>query len=225
MNKDWYSFQDWLAGRLSEASLPGYEAQRLMTPPGRPHQDPMPPGARKSAVLLLLYPEGEDIELVLIQRTEDGGVHSGQIAFPGGKMEVFDRSPEEAALREASEEINLNSEVVTLLGRLSPLYIPVSDFAVYPIIGICDQRPDLLPYDNEVASILYFSFHEVFPNKKTVRVAPSGAPNMVIQTPAYILNNGKKIWGATAMILSELEFLWERFKKPKTAEQNEKSNG
>lgn len=184
--------------------LPGYEAQRKMMSVLRPDASQAPENARQSGVLLLLYPTSTDIKLVLIERSIDGGVHSGQLAFPGGKKEETDIDIIATALREANEEISLKQEQVSVLGRLSSLYIPVSNFVVNPVVAICDAEPTLVASDYEVANILRLSIHKLFEKKEMVQVSASGG-NLNIRTIAYMLDNGKFVWGATAMILSELE--------------------
>lgn len=175
----------------------------------RPDVRVTPETARQSGVMLLLYPEGNDVQLVLIERTEDGGVHGGQIALPGGRKEDYDVDIVDTALREANEEVNLDRATVRVLGQLSSLYIPVSNFEVHPVIVVCDRKPELRPSEAEVARILYLSLAGIFADKDNVEVHPSGFPNMKIRTIAYMMNDTKFIWGATAMILSELEALWE----------------
>lgn len=127
-------FENWLTGRLS-LPLPGYEAQRKMMNVNRPHIVPVPEQARQSGVLLLIYPEDTDLKLVLIERPKDGSVHSGQVAFPGGQKEKEDLNIIRTALREANEEINLDPDRVNILGALTSLYIPVSNFEVHPIVA------------------------------------------------------------------------------------------
>jgi len=200
---NWIEFKDWLQARLQQA-LPGYEAQRKMMSVLRPEASQAPATARQSGVLLLFYPTEHDVKLILIERSNDGGVHSGQIAFPGGKKEETDTDIIATALREAQEEISLKAENVAVLGRMSSLYIPVSNFVVNPVVAICDEVPTLVASDYEVAEILRLSVERLFSKKEMVQVVASGGA-LNIRTTAYILDNEKFIWGATAMILSELE--------------------
>jgi 8-oxo-dGTP pyrophosphatase MutT (NUDIX family) len=199
----WTEFKGLLQARLQQ-TLPGYEAQRKMMSVLRPDASQAPETARQSGVLLLLYPTSADIKLVLIERSNDGGVHSGQLAFPGGKKEEMDIDIIATALREANEEISLKQEQISVLGTLSSLYIPVSNFVVNPVVAICDEEPTLVASDYEVADILRLSINKIFRKKEMVQVLASGG-NLNIRTIAYILDDGKFIWGATAMILSELE--------------------
>lgn len=205
-------FPDWLSERLRQP-LPGMNAQKKMMPMGGADRFPIPENTRKSSVLILLFPEKEDVFFLLIRRSIDGSVHSGQMALPGGKIEDFDTSPEAAALREAKEEIHLEGKNITILGRLSPLYIPVSKFEVIPIIGYQNARPqDIFPSEAEVAQILTISLtHHL--SRKSIKEVDSSAKNGVkLSVPVYPIKGEQFIWGATAMILSELEALWIEYK-------------
>ena len=206
----WNDFISWMKERLLQP-LPGYEAQRKMMSVNRPDTAAVPDRARQSGVLILLYPEEADIKLVLIERSVDGGVHSGQVALPGGKKEDSDVTIIDTALREAAEEVALNAHEVTVLGRLSSLYIPVSNFEVNPVVAAAGDVPKLIPSEYEVARILRFSLADVFARKEMVHVTASGMPLLKIHTIAYMFEEDKYIWGATAMILSELEALWDEW--------------
>ncbi len=173
---------------------------------------PIPDTARQSGVLLALFIKEENLHLVIIERTKDGGVHSGQLAFPGGKKEDNDKTIVETALREANEEVGINCNDVTVIGKLTELYIPASNFVIYPVVGFCNTEPLLIPSDNEVSSIMTYPLAQIFSNKgnQTANVVYN-AIEMKIKTIAYNLPDDKYIWGATAMILSELETLWKEF--------------
>lgn len=205
----WIRFKEWLQYNL-QGPLPGYEAQRKMMSVLRPEASMAPQTARQSGVLLLFYPTSDDIKLILIERSADGGVHSGQIAFPGGKKEDFDTDIAATALREAQEEIALTPDLVSVIGSLSALYIPVSNFVVNPVVAVCDTEPVLIPSEHEVAAIMKVSARSYFSKKEMVQVATSGG-KLTIRTIAYMLEDKKIIWGATAMILSELETLLESY--------------
>lgn len=193
-----------------KAPLPGLAAQELMT--GRVL--PMPPGipddARSSAVLALLFPKNEELHLLFIRRTEDGKAHGGQISFPGGRQEPFDADLSATALREAQEEVGIMSGDVTILAPISSLYIPVSKFLVYPYIGFAAGAPAYNLSEQEVAEVLEVPVAHLFNNEHKVvtTVRPSSRPDMKLTVPAYSLPGGDIIWGATAMILSELEVIW-----------------
>lgn len=177
----------------------------------RPDSSVAPPHARKSGVLLLLYPDNGDLRLVLIERSADGGVHSGQIALPGGRKEDTDTTIIDTALREAAEEVALNANKVTVLGKLSCLYIPVSNFEVTPVIAYAAEEPKLIASEAEVAGILHLPLSTLFSRKEMVDVQASGL-NLIIHTIAYMMDDVRFIWGATAMILSELEAIVAEWK-------------
>jgi len=204
---DWNVFKTWLQQRLQQP-LPGYEAQKKMMSVRRPDASEAPETARQSGVLLLLYPAADTVKLVLIERSADGGVHSGQLALPGGRKEEYDADIAATALREAWEEVSLKTEKVSVIGRLSALYIPVSNFVVNPVVAVSDEAPVLVASEVEVANILMLDINKIFSRKETVQVQASGAA-LTIRTTAYILDDEKFIWGATAMILSELETMLE----------------
>lgn len=199
-----------LTERLKQP-LPGIAAQERMA--GRVVSMPpqVPGNARNSAVLSLLFPVAGILQLVLIQRTEDGGRHSGQVGFPGGRHEPEDSSFEATALRETQEEIGLDPAGIQILGALTPLYIPVSNFIVHPFVGFVPQRPSYVLSRDEVAGVYETAVPELFmPDRKIItKVRPSSAPELVLTVPAYTLQGGPVIWGATAMMLSELEAVWQ----------------
>lgn len=199
-----------LTERLKQP-LPGLAAQELMT--GRVL--PMPPGipedAKSSAVLVLIFPKNGELHLLFIRRTEDGKAHGGQISFPGGRQEPFDADLSATALREAQEEVGIMSHDVTILAPISSLYIPVSKFIVYPYIGFAHGAPVYNLSQQEVAEVLEIPVAHLFnpDNKIITTVRPSSRPDMKLTVPAYSLPGNDFIWGATAMILSELEVIWK----------------
>ena len=158
---------------------------------------------RKSAVGLILYPEVETIKCVLIERPSYDGFHSGQISFPGGKINPKDPHLEYTARRECYEEINLPIGNGELIGKLSEVYIPVSQFLVQPFVFILSQKPLLSPDEREVKSIIEFDiFHllkdSVLKTKDMMLTKGYSEKNV-----PYFDLDGHTVWGATAMILSE----------------------
>ncbi len=171
----------------------------------------VPQNARLSAVLCLLYPINTELHLVLMRRNEDKTAHSGQVSFPGGRKEPSDDTLLATALREAEEEIGINKTHVQILGALTPIYIPVSNYNVFPYIGFSIAKPEFKPNANEVAHVLEIPLRLLFDKtKKTITDVISPASKIKIKNVnAYQLSQDVLIWGATAMILSELEVLLE----------------
>lgn len=200
---------DQLKHRL-QRELPGLQAHRSMAPPGRldhvKRYVPRP-DARLSGVLILMYPEANTLHFPLIIRPENTGVHSGQVALPGGRKDQEDQDVIETALREAWEEIGVNVGRSQVLGKLSEIYIPVSNFIVYPTIAYLDEKPKFLPSIHEVAQMLHINLED-FQQEEKKKQGEVQVRNHRIQTPYYDLE-GKIVWGATAMILAEFQSILE----------------
>lgn len=204
---------EWLRYRL-QSELPGAIGHERMAARVKPMPDKIPQNARPSAVLSLMYPVEEELHLLLIKRITDGKAHSGQIGFPGGKSEPSDANLKYTALREAQEEVGIMSADVDILGALSPLYIPVSNFQVYPFVGFAQSRPVFNINEGEVSDIIEISVAELLhaDNKTIVNVTSPVMPEILRSVRAYKLKSGGIIWGATAMIISELETVLEEFR-------------
>lgn len=183
-----------------KCELPGEQAQNLMAPTFRgqisSREDPV-----QAAVLALLYPGDNQIKLVFIKRNEYNGPHSAQISFAGGARETGDASLKDTALREAREELGIKGEI-EVLGSLSPLHIPVSNFMVYPFVGWMKETPVFHPDPTEVQYVLEASLDALLDisNRDSETIFHHG---MNIEAP-YFKVGKEKIWGATAMMLSEL---------------------
>lgn len=195
-------------------ALPGWEAHEKMAPPIRKPLPNITNTVRQSAVCILLYYKNKALHTILIKRTEDGKTHGGQISFPGGRLDDNDFSHTFCALRECEEEIGLPTNRVSILGAISKLYIPPSNFLVTPIVCFSDKVKNLIPSENEVAAILEVSIAEIFNknNKQTKAVWRSDDKSRSMQTPIYQFRE-HTIWGATAMILSEFEEIYNRISK------------
>jgi len=186
--------------------LPGKEAQFQMAPSYRLEMQES--GSKQMAgVTILLYSKNDRLFFPLIERPIYDGAHSGQISFPGGKMDKEDRNLTCTALRECEEEIGIDSSTIIVLGCLSSLFIPVSKFEVYPIIGLCKEKPIFKPQVSEVVSILEIPLDLILSEeiKEVKSVLYNGAEEKV---PYYNIFN-KMVWGATAMILSEFIQVWK----------------
>lgn len=191
--------------------LPGRAAQERMTGRVIPLPEQLPDNVRDSAVLQLIYPVAGVPHMLFMRRTEDGRAHSGQISFPGGRWEAQDKDFRETALREANEEVGLQPGAVEVLGAMTPLYIPVSYFMVHPFVAWSDARPEYRPSADEVSEIIELPVDYLLDpaNKIRTEVRPSSVPGLVLEVPAYRVPDGTIIWGATAMMLAELEALLE----------------
>lgn len=196
-----------LITKLSEftpSKLDGQKAHIEVAPYRAIDKKYIPQSPHPAAVLLLFYPYQNNAYFILIQRPKYKGNHSGQIALPGGKREQNDRSIRQTALREAEEETNINQNKVDIVGELTPLYIPPSNFMVTPIVGISQTRPDFNPDDREVDEIIEVSVDDLLLDnnlkKKEINLDNGG----VLNTPYFDLNS-KVVWGATAMILNEIK--------------------
>lgn len=183
--------------------LPGEKGHRHMAPTfrGEPIAEKE---AVEAAVLALLYPSEGRTHLVFIKRNEYDGPHSAQVSFPGGAREAEDRSLEETALRETYEELGIQ-DPIEVLGALSPLHIPVSNFMVFPFVGWMDARPEFRPDRSEVQYVIEAALSDLQdPSNRDSETLYRHEQRIV--APFYRVGNDK-IWGATAMILSEFLLL------------------
>lgn len=181
------------------APLPGEEAQERMAPTFRGAFQQVSEPLR-AAVMVLIYPRQGELFTVFIKRNEYDGPHSGQVSFPGGATEKGDSSIEATALRETREELGITEEI-NMLGTLTPLHIPVSNFLVVPVVGWCRTRPSFHPDPAEVQYLIETPVRSLLEPGSTARERIRRHGKM-IDTPYY--KSGKeKIWGATAMMLSE----------------------
>lgn len=189
---------------LSLPDYDGFAAQRRMAPSSRPvgRFESQPGGPRLGGVLMLLYCAADEVNLVLTRRPDYNGVHSGQVSCPGGRHEPPE-SLETTALRETFEEIGIRPEDVVVLGRLTPLYIPPSDFEVHPFVGCFRAgRPFFAPDTREVAEIIEVPLAHLL--DPATRVEETWELRGVEVMVPFFRIGDHKVWGATAMMLSEL---------------------
>ena len=197
------AFTRRLRTRLA-GTLPGPPAQLSMAPAYRQDAalaDVRGKACREAGVLALLFPEADVPTLVLTVRHGYLKEHAGQISFPGGRREEGE-ALRDTALREAHEEIGLAPELVDVLGALTPLYIPPSNFCVYPFVGAVPEPPTLRPTDAEVEAILRVPLPRLL-DPQTRRRAPWRLRGREVVVPFFDLG-GHRVWGATAMMLAEL---------------------
>jgi 8-oxo-dGTP pyrophosphatase MutT (NUDIX family) len=191
-----------LPQRLSEP-LPGRAAWARCEPRlayGR-HAGPAPDNARRAAVLALLYWDGKQWRIPLTLRPEHFTEHAGQICFPGGGIEPGE-SAEQAAVREIHEELQIRPEDLTLVGRLSELYLFVTNYLVTPCVAIARQRPAMQPNPAEVWELIDAPLAELMRPQSLVMIEKRQGP-LISTVPAIACAN-HRIWGATSMILAEL---------------------
>lgn len=161
---------------------------------------------KKSGVLILFYKKEDETHLVLIQRPIYKGTHSGQIAFPGGKVEESDKDIIHTALREANEEVGVEMDDVEVLGKLSDVYIPVSNFLVTPIVGIINYTPRFVPELREVAEIIELRVGHLIQVETLSLNSIKLSNGLIMKVPTFEFNQ-KIIWGATALMLNELRYI------------------
>jgi 8-oxo-dGTP pyrophosphatase MutT (NUDIX family) len=184
--------------------LPGFLAHQKMLPPGRALKAG-PDGSsstKMSSVLVLLFPDGERVFTCLMKRPSTMKHHPGQISFPGGKVEKDDLSAEMTALREAQEEVGIDSSKIQVIGKLSDLYVEVSRFTIQPFLAWTDFKPDFKPEAGEVEELILFPVSD-FIFEETI-LETEIQTSIGLLTVKYFPCSEGKIWGATAMILSEL---------------------
>ena len=169
---------------------------------------PVSKNARKGAVLALLYPVQEIPHLALMQRPIYEGIHGGQISFPGGKIEVFDKSPLMAALRETHEEVGVMPDLVNVVGPITEVFVVASNFLVYPFLGYAEERPNFVIDKREVESLIEVPFHTFFNpsiiKEKNIR----SKAGFDLKAPYFDID-GRVLWGATAMMISEIVELYK----------------
>lgn len=164
----------------------------------------VPEGLRDAAALLLVYPDGDRWSLPLTVRGAELRSHTGQVSLPGGSVDA-DESIEMAALREASEEIGVPPAAVRVLGRLTPLHIPVSGFLLHPVLGVADARPLFLPAAWEVARIIEVPVTTLLDPavlKRERQTRQRDGQAVEVDVPFFDVD-GERVWGATAMVLAE----------------------
>lgn len=193
---------------IKKAQLLGKAAHELMMPPERRglmrNIDFELLQPKQAAVMMLVYPKNDLAHLVLIQRNAYPGVHSSQIAFPGGKIDPADTDFAAAAFRETFEEVGILPAQIELVRSFSEVYIPPSNFMVYPFLGISVQELSFTADPAEVAGIIELPLSEFLNDENVVLQNMDTSYSKSIDVPSFKLQ-GYFVWGATAMMLSELK--------------------
>jgi len=200
---DFYELVSILKKEL-KGKKPGIKTQLEMAPQPRPGQKlpfEVKNSCIKAGVLVLIFPILNQAYLTLTRRTPDVFYHRSQISFPGGRQESKENL-KLTALREAHEELNISVEELTLLGELTPLYIPPSNHCIYPLVAVSDNHPRFKPQPSEVSEVLEVPLdHLMDPDNVHQEIWPKGEGKYIVP---YYLFNQNKIWGATAMVIAEL---------------------
>lgn len=204
----WVSFEAMLPDLVSLdfEKLPGLDSQLKMAPLNREKEIRSMGAGRNpihSSVLLLCYPlQSGKTGILLIERQQYPGHHSGQISFPGGRVEASDQGIETTALRETFEETGVNPSDIKLIGKLTPLYIPPSNHLVFPFVGVALEHPLFHADPEEVARILEIPLSSFIDTANLQNEFINLSNGLEVQTPCYVID-GHVVWGATAMILCE----------------------
>ncbi|RKE92235.1 NUDIX hydrolase [Ichthyenterobacterium magnum] len=197
--------------KIENLDLPGEASQIKMSPPYRlelmeRNREAMKT-ARMAGVMALFYPSvTNETYLILILRKTYKGVHSAQVGFPGGKLETDDSSLEFAALRETYEEVGVPIKMMKVLKAMTPMYIPPSNFTVNPFLGVTHTTPNFVKQDEEVEDLIEVSLSHFLEENNVVSTSVATSYKVKVDVPAFKLNN-HIVWGATAMMLSELKDL------------------
>ena len=184
--------------------LPGKNAQSIMMIKPKPifKNNTDTKTVKLSAVLILLFFKNDNWHFFLTKRSQNVNHHKGQISLPGGVIEE-NESLQETALRETEEEIGIPSQDIQLIGRLSPFYVPVSNFKISPFVGWIEKNPRIKAYDGEVEKVFSVSINK-FILKSTQKVKYEKLNGKVVKIPYFDIDN-EMVWGATSIILSEFK--------------------
>lgn len=200
------------------SSLPGEKARQNMAPvprtampESRPEEEATP-----SAVLILLFRRDSGWFFILTERSRDVEHHRGQVSLPGGAQEPGE-SGEETALRETDEELGIPAERVSVLGQLTPLFIPASGFRVYPVVGWSPEELDLTPDPVEVQSVHFASVAQLL-DEASIRHEVREIRGTEVQVP-YFEFESVQVWGATAVILSEFREVLMKAREEETLDE------
>lgn len=166
----------------------------------------------KAAVMILFFPKGDTIQTAFIKRLDDGRIHGGQVSFPGGRYDLSDRNLEQAAVRETFEETGVNPLHIKVIGKISPLHIIASNNYVETYVGYTDYSPGFIPRPEEMQYIICVNINHLLDKQNTEKRIIS-IKEFEFDALCYIVNN-ECIWGATAMIMSEMVEIIKRFYMP-----------
>lgn len=199
------------ASKIKNIPLPAEASQFKMSPPFRLKLQEIQrdniKNAKHAGVMALFYPDNKRLtNLVLILRKTYKGVHSAQVGFPGGKLEPSDNNLMQAAVRETYEEIGVPQHEIHVLKQMTQVYIPPSNFFVQPFVGVVKHKPLFVKQDDEVEAIIEVALSDFIDEASVITERVSTSYEVDVVVPAFKLN-GHVVWGATAMMLSEIKDL------------------
>lgn len=203
-----------MASKVENLELPGKKALFKMAPMERVKElkdvDIKLLNPREAAVTALFYPNKDNQTfLILILRKTYKGVHSAQIGFPGGKVEPEDKDLKDTAKRETEEEVGVPYDDIQLIKKMTTAYIPPSNFNVHPFIGYLEDTPKLIKQDDEVEDIVLVDIDDFLNEDSLIEETLTTSYATELTVPAFHLN-GHVVWGATAMMLSEIKTLFKQ---------------
>lgn len=211
------SFKEFLnqLSKLKNLPLPGLESQLKMAAVERLEemqavalQNKLP---KEASVMMLIYPKNDVPHFVLIERTQSKGKHSGQIAFPGGRKEKTDLDNSVTALRETEEEIGILMKDQELIMPLTSIYIPPSNYMVYPYLAFAKAELQFTPQPSEVKSIIEIEVTELLNDQNLSRTTLSTSYMKEVSVPCFYFGE-VMVWGATAMMLHEIKDVLKNLK-------------
>lgn len=199
---------------LKNNHLPGMDIMAEMAPSGRSLDYPNDSKFIKSAVGLILFKKNSELYFILIKRTSfnENDKHGGQISFPGGRLDKVDSSMKNCAIREVEEELGIDTTNLSYIGKLTKLFIPVSNYMVYPFVFYTDEIDCFYPQESEVEYVLEVKLNDLFDEENVKLGEIEVISGINIKNIPYFDLNNHVIWGATAMILNEFKNVVKGFK-------------
>jgi 8-oxo-dGTP pyrophosphatase MutT (NUDIX family) len=209
------NFQEFLKyiPKIAKVNLIGEQAHEKMMPAERiaifKDLDLTTVNVRKACVMMLFYPKNNEPHVILILRNSYKGVHSSQIGFPGGKVEDFDTSFEDTALRETFEEVGIDRDKINIVRPFTEIYIPPSNFKVYPFLAYATEELFFIPDDREVFGLIELPLSVLLDENSLVTKTLSTSYMEEVEVPAFKFKD-HYIWGATSQMLNELKEVIKR---------------
>lgn len=199
--------------KLIDISIGGLEAQFKLAPKLRvkPTEELLKKNnAKKAAVLSLFYPDkNNETCFLLTLRAHYDGTHASQISFPGGKFDTNDSNLKNTALRETYEEVGIDSKTISIFKQMTDVYIPPSNFIVTPFLGLVDYNPTFIK-NHEVEELINVTLSDLLKKTSITKTILNTSYAKNISVPCFKFNN-HIVWGATAMMLSEIRDLLKHF--------------